>query len=74
MERTKLHVDGMVCGHCEIAVQDAVRKLHGIKKVKTSKRKEEAEDKPPIPFYWLEQAELGPSHLSPTISAIHKIF
>ena len=32
MEKTKLRVDGMVCGHCEIAVQDAVRKLPGIKK------------------------------------------
>lgn len=43
MERGKLHVDGMSCGHCEIAVQDAVRKLPGIKKVKASKRKKEAE-------------------------------
>lgn len=43
MEKTKLRVDGMVCGHCEIAVQDAVRKLPGIKKVKASKRKKETE-------------------------------
>ena len=43
MEKAKLHVDGMICGHCEIAVQDAVRKLPGINKVKASKRKKEAE-------------------------------
>ncbi|MGC4018188.1 MAG: cation transporter [Muricomes sp.] len=42
MEEIKLHVEGMSCGHCEIAVQDAVRKLPGIKKVKASKRKKEA--------------------------------
>lgn len=32
----------MACGHCEIAVQDAVRRLPGIKKVKASRRKKEA--------------------------------
>lgn len=42
MEKTILRVEGMICGHCEIAVQDAVRKLPGIKKVKASKRKKEA--------------------------------
>jgi copper chaperone len=31
----------MSCGHCEIAIQDAVRKLPGIKKVKANKRKRE---------------------------------
>jgi copper chaperone len=31
----------MTCGHCEIAVQDAVRKLPGVKKVKASRRKKE---------------------------------
>ncbi|MDR3278809.1 MAG: heavy-metal-associated domain-containing protein [Oscillospiraceae bacterium] len=41
MEKILLHVEGMTCGHCEIAVQDAVRKLPGIKKVKASKRKKE---------------------------------
>ena len=35
-------VEGMACGHCEIAVQDAVRKLPGIKKVKASRRKKQA--------------------------------
>ncbi|MDR1131228.1 MAG: copper ion binding protein [Oscillospiraceae bacterium] len=39
MEKITLRVEGMVCGHCEIAIQDAVRKLSGIKKVKASKRK-----------------------------------
>lgn len=34
-----LHIEGMACGHCEIAVQDAIRKLPGIKKAKASKRK-----------------------------------
>jgi len=38
MEKIVLHVEGMACGHCEIAVQDAVRKLPGIKKVKATKR------------------------------------
>jgi copper chaperone len=32
----------MSCGHCEIAVQDAVRKLPGVKKAKASKRRKEA--------------------------------
>jgi copper chaperone CopZ len=32
----------MSCGHCEIAVQDAVRKLPGIRKVKASRRKKSA--------------------------------
>jgi copper chaperone len=41
MEKTTLRVEGMSCGHCEIAVQDAVRKLPGIGKVKASKRKKE---------------------------------
>lgn len=35
-------VNGMSCGHCEIAVQDAIRKLPGIKKAKASKRKKQA--------------------------------
>ena len=42
MEELKLRVEGMACGHCEIAVQDAVRKLPGIQKVKASKRRKEA--------------------------------
>lgn len=42
MKDIKLQVEGMSCGHCEIAIQDAVRKLPGIKKVKASKRKKEA--------------------------------
>jgi copper ion binding protein len=42
MEKLTLKVEGMSCGHCEIAVQDAVRKLPGIKKIKASKRKKEA--------------------------------
>lgn len=38
----KFKVEGMSCGHCEIAVKDAIRKLPGIEKVKASKRKKEA--------------------------------
>ncbi|MDR3287825.1 MAG: heavy-metal-associated domain-containing protein [Peptococcaceae bacterium] len=41
MEKLVLQVEGMSCGHCEIAIQDAVRKLPGIKKVKASKRRKE---------------------------------
>ncbi len=42
MEKIKLKVDGMACGHCELAVQDAVRKLPGIMKVKANRKKKEA--------------------------------
>ncbi|MDR1204078.1 MAG: cation transporter [Peptococcaceae bacterium] len=41
MEKIVLRVEGMSCGHCEIAIQDAVRKLSGVRKVKASKRKKE---------------------------------
>jgi copper chaperone CopZ len=41
MDKIALRVEGMSCGHCEIAVQDAIRKLPGIKKAKASKRKKE---------------------------------
>lgn len=37
-----ISVSGMSCGHCEIAVQEAIRKLPGIKKAKASKRKKQA--------------------------------
>ena len=42
MEKLVVKVDGMACGHCEIAVQDAIRKLDGIQKVKANKGKKEA--------------------------------
>jgi copper chaperone len=42
MEKILLQVEGMSCGHCELAVQDAVRKLPGIKKVKANHRKKQA--------------------------------
>lgn len=42
MEELKLHVEGMACGYCEVAIQDAVRKLPGIQKVKANKRRKEA--------------------------------
>lgn len=41
MDTVKLRVESMICGHCEIAITDAVRKLPGIKKAKASKRKKE---------------------------------
>lgn len=41
MQKINLRVDGMSCGHCEIAIQDAVRKLPGIKKVKADRCKNE---------------------------------
>ncbi|MDR0813233.1 MAG: cation transporter [Oscillospiraceae bacterium] len=41
MDKITLRVDGMSCGHCEIAIQDAVRKLPGIKKAKAARRKKE---------------------------------
>lgn len=42
MKKESITVEGMACGHCEIAVKDAVRRLSGIKKVKASKRKKQA--------------------------------
>lgn len=42
MKTVEIKVEGMACGHCEIAVQDAVRKLPGIKKVKANKGKKQA--------------------------------
>lgn len=42
MEKQIIQVEGMACGHCEVAVQDAVRKLSGIKKVKAQRRKKNA--------------------------------
>jgi copper chaperone len=42
MKKIKLHVEGMSCGHCENAVQNAISALPGIKKAKASKRKKEA--------------------------------
>ncbi|MDR2493062.1 MAG: cation transporter [Coriobacteriales bacterium] len=39
MEKLTLRVEGMACEHCENALQDAVRKLPGIKKVKANRRK-----------------------------------
>jgi copper chaperone len=42
MQKTIVKVEGMSCGHCELAVQDAVKKLPGIKKVKASKGKKQA--------------------------------
>ncbi len=42
MKTDIIKVEGMSCGHCEIAVQDAIRKLPGVKKAKANKRKKEA--------------------------------
>lgn len=42
MTTDTVQVEGMACGHCEITIQEAVRKLPGIKKVKASKRKKQA--------------------------------
>jgi len=42
MEKIKIKIEGMTCGHCENAVQDAVRKLPGVKNIKANKDKKEA--------------------------------
>lgn len=39
IQSESLRVEGMACGHCEIAVQDAIRKVPGVQKAKASKRK-----------------------------------
>lgn len=41
MEKLTIKVAGMACGHCEIAVQEAIRELPGVRKAKASKRKKE---------------------------------
>ncbi|MDR1639150.1 MAG: copper ion binding protein [Clostridiales bacterium] len=42
MEKAVVKVEGMSCEHCEKAVQEAVKKLPGIKKVKASTGKKQA--------------------------------
>ena len=42
MEKIILNVEGMTCGHCENAVQNAVRELTGIKEVKADAQKKQA--------------------------------
>lgn len=41
MEKVTIKVEGMRCGECEIAVQDAVRRLPGVKKAKARRRRKE---------------------------------
>ena len=41
MKKELLHVEDMVCSHCEITVQDAARKLPGVKKAKANRRRKE---------------------------------
>lgn len=41
MKHEILGVNGMACGHCEAAIQHAVRQLPGILKVKASRRKKQ---------------------------------
>lgn len=37
--KTILHINGMMCGMCENHINDAIRKNFTVKKVKSSKRK-----------------------------------
>ena len=50
MIRTTLQIDGMMCGHCEAHVNDAVRKAFSVKKVTSSHKRKETvlltEEKP----------------------------
>jgi copper chaperone len=39
MKKVAIEVTGMSCGHCEATVQDAVRKIEGVAKVKASAKK-----------------------------------
>ena len=39
MKHVVYRVGGMVCSHCESAVQDALYRLPGVKKAKASQRK-----------------------------------
>lgn len=42
MKIDTIRVEGMACGHCEITVQEAIRKVPGVKKAKASRRKKQA--------------------------------
>jgi len=42
MEKITLRVEGMSCGHCEAAVQNALRKLPGVGQATASHKKKEA--------------------------------
>ena len=41
MIRTILQIDGMMCGHCEAHVNDAIRQAFPVKKVESSHTKKE---------------------------------
>lgn len=41
MKTETIAVEGMACAHCELAVQDTLRKLPGIQRAKASKRKKQ---------------------------------
>ena len=38
-QKIEIRVEGMVCGHCELHVQEALNKVEGVKKSKASKSK-----------------------------------
>lgn len=57
MKIDTINVEGMSCGHCEIAIMDAIRKLLGIKKVKASKRKKQVVVKYDVDIVTLKQIE-----------------
>lgn len=39
MEKITLKIDGMMCGMCEAHINDAVRKIPGVKKAVSSRKK-----------------------------------
>jgi copper chaperone CopZ len=43
MRKIILKVEGMTCSHCEMTIQDALRRLPGIKKAKANRRKKEVQ-------------------------------
>ena len=63
MTKITIHVEGMSCGHCELAVQEAVQKNPGVKKVKASKKKKEAT----IQF---DETQTSPEKMVESIQAI----
>ena len=42
MKTDTIKVEGMSCGHCELAVQEAIFRLPGVKKAKANKGKSQA--------------------------------
>ena len=50
MYKTIANIEGMMCGMCEAHIQDAIRKLPGVKRVKASHSKNQVKILTPSPL------------------------